>query len=257
MRILDLLKESFLFFSLLFYFTGCSAGLESRMNRDFKEVRSIQAEQTSQIAEMRQEIRELTGRLDELNHQSQGRSRALENEINKLGSRVPPPSGVPESVLVSDENNIAKIKGSAAEEYQNALKYLRTGDFESAHQFFSRFAADNPGTAFTDNALFWSGISSMKLGRLERSIVEFSEVFQKYPAEDMVAPSLYYMAESLFNLGSGNDGVLTLQKLVEEHPKSEFAIRARERLGNAAISKPAVSKQAAPRPAVKNSKGRR
>lgn len=212
--------------------SGCGAGLESQMNRNFSEVRSIQAEHTSSIGEMRQEIRELTGRLDELQHQSQGRSRALEKEISKLGSRVPPPSGVPESLLITDEENISRIKGSAAEAYMNSLKYLRTGEFDSAHQFFSNFAKENPGTAFTDNALFWSGISSMKLGRYERSVLEFSEVFQKYPAEDMVAPALYYMAESLFNLGSGNDGVLTLQKLIEEHPKSEYTAKARQRLSS-------------------------
>lgn len=214
-------------FSLL---SACSGSLEGKMNREFSEVRSIQAEQTSAITDIRHEIREIRGQLDEIQHSSKGKTRDLETAISKLGSRVPPPSGVPEQLLIADENSISRISGPAADSYKESLKLIRTGDFESAHKAFITFAEQNVGTAYTDNAYFWAGISSIKLARFERSIVEFSDVFQKYPAEDMVAPALYYMADALFNLGSGNDGVLTLQKLVDDHPKSEWAKKAKERL---------------------------
>lgn len=89
----------------------------------------------------------------------------------------------------------------------------------------------NPGTAFTDNAMFWQGIVSDKLNQLDRAVASFSDVFQKYPAEDMVPPALYYLAETLVRMDSKTHAVLTLQKLIDEHPKSEFAARGRERIG--------------------------
>jgi TolA-binding protein len=224
------MKKIIILLSFAFLLSACSAGLESRMNRELRDMRSLQAEQSAAITDIRHDIRDLTGRLDEIQHHSQGKTSALESAIQQLGSRVPPPSGVPEHLLSLDDQRIAPIQGKAADKYRNALKLIRTGDFENSHIAFTSFAKENPGTAFTDNAFFWSGISSMKLGRYERAIGEFSDVFEKYPAEDMVAPSLYYMADSLFTLGMGNDGVLTLQKLVEDHPDSEFAAKARERL---------------------------
>lgn len=231
------LKKRYILLFCISLLSACSSGLESRLNRELGEMRSIQAEQTASINEMRHEIRELTGRLDEIQHQTKGRTTALESAIEQLGSRVPPPSGVPVKLLVEDERRIGPIRGNAADLFRNALKYLRTGEFESAHGAFIRFAELNPGTAFTDNAYFWSGISSMMLQKYDRAVGEFSDVFEKYPAEDMVAPSYYFLAESLFHLGMGNDGVLSLQKLVDDFPNSEYAKKAKDRLGDNPNSK--------------------
>ncbi len=210
--------------------TSCTEGIERRLGKQLDELRSIQAEQTSSISELKNDVRELTGRLDEVQHSSQGRTKELERSIEKLGSLVPPPTGVPLDLFTQDEERISKINGGQAENYKKALQLLRSGEFDQSRSVFQNFARENPGTAFTDNALFWGGICSMKLGQPDQAVVSFSEAYQKYPAEDMVSPSLYYMAEALFALGSGNDGVLTLQKLVDEHPTSEYAIKAKEKL---------------------------
>lgn len=229
--------SKFVLTSSLVFLSSCSASLERRLDRELGELRSIQADQTVQISEMRQEIRQLTGRLDEIQHLSQGRTQQIEKSLEQLGSRLPPPSGVPEDLFSKDESKISKIEGPASDAYKKALSSLRSGDFKSAQIAFNEFASQNPGTAFTDNAMFWSGISSMKLGEYDQAVVSFSDVYQKYPAEDMVAPALYYMGESLFALGSGNDGVLTFQKLIDEHPSSEYAQKAKGRIKMPAGSK--------------------
>ena len=209
---------------------SCTTAIEKRMDRELGDLRSMQADQTVQLSEMRQEIRQLTGRLDEIQHVSQGRTQQLEKSLEQLGNRLPPPSGVPDDLFEKDEAKISKIQGDQAENYKKALQALRVGDFKNAQGVFNSFASQNPGTAFTDNALFWSGVASMKLGEYDVAIVSFSDVFQKYPAEDMVAPALYFMGEALFAMGSGNDGVLTFQKLIDEHPESEYAAKARSRI---------------------------
>lgn len=222
--------------------SACTAGLESKMNKQFSEFRSIQAEQTTALSELREEVRTLTGRLDEMQYKNQGRAEQLEKSIQQLGNRVPPPAGVPADLFVKDEDSISRINGGAAEGFRRALQSLRLGEYDQAHTAFQNFARENPGTAFTDNALFWSAICSMKSGQPDQAVVEFSDAYQKYPAEDMVAPALYYMAETLFAMGAANDGVLTLQKLVDDHPQSEYAAKAKGRLGSTSSAKPKKKK---------------
>ena len=120
--------------------------------------------------------------------------------------------------------------GPSADQYKGALARLRGGDFEGAKGAFSAFIEQNPGTAFTDNGLFWLGICYSKLGQYDRAIVSFSDVFQSYPAEDMVPASLYYLAETFVKTNSHDDAILTLEKLREDHPKSKFAAKARKRI---------------------------
>lgn len=200
------------------------------MKSDLADVRTLQAQQSTAIGEMRAELHSVTGKVEEVQHVSVGKTQELEQTITKLQSRVPPPAGVPEDLLNQDDERIAALRGASADMYRQALAQIRTGDFESARATLKSFVEQNPGTAFTDNALFWSGIVESRLGADDRAIVAFSEVFQKYPAEDMVPPALYYLADQLIKMGSKQDAILTLQKLVDEQPKSPFASRARERL---------------------------
>lgn len=200
------------------------------VKNDINDLRTLQAQQSSAINEIRADLRALQGKIEELQHASVGKTQELEQTISQLKSRVPPPPGVPEDLLNADEEKIGGITGPAADQYRKALGEVRAGGFESARQTLSSFVEGNPGTAFTDNALFWLGITYDKLGQYDRAIVSYSEVFQKYPAEDMVAPALFFLAESFMKLGSKSDAVLTLQKLVDEHGSSAYGARGRARL---------------------------
>jgi len=197
---------------------------------DINDIRTLQAQQSQAINEIRNELRTLTGRVEELQHTSTGKTQELEQTLSALRSRVPPPAGVPEELLDADDQKIASIPGPAAEQYKKALTLIRSGAFDAARAEFESFSEANPGTAFTDNALFWLGISRSQLGQYDGAVVAFSEVFQKYPAEDMVAPALYYLADAFVKMGSKQDAILTLQKLVDEKKGSPYAARGREKL---------------------------
>ena len=213
--------------------TGCSAGLDEfkqDTNERFLEVSGIQAEHTASLNEIRNQLRELSGSVEELQHVSTGKTRQLEQSLQQLGSRVPPPPGVPAELLAEDETRIAAIQGPAAEQYRSALRALRSGDFTGARNTLADFIASNPGTAFTDNALFWQGIVYTKLGQTNQAMVSFSDVYESYPAEDMVAPSLYHLAESFLLSGAAEDAELTFQKVVDGYPSSRYAAKAKGQL---------------------------
>ena len=224
-------------FVALFAFSACAGnkveqleGESKSLKSDLTDLRTLQAQHSSAISELRTQLRELSGKIEELQHTSVGKTEELEQTISQLKSRVPPPAGVPEDLLNQDEERIASLSGAAAEDYKKSLSLIRTGDFEGAKQSFSGFIERNPGTAFTDNGLFWLGIAYDKLGQYDRAVGSFSEVFQKYPAEDMVAPALFFLGESFIKMGSKSDAVLTLQKLVDEHANSQYGVRGKARL---------------------------
>jgi len=200
------------------------------LKNDLNDLRTLQAQHSSAINEIRTQLRELSGKIEEIQHTSVGKTEELEQTISQLKSRVPPPAGVPEELLNQDEERIASLSGPAADEYKKSLSLIRTGDFEGAKNAFNGFIEKNPGTAFTDNGLFWLGIAYDKLGQYDRAVGSFSEVFQKYPAEDMVAPALFFLSEALLKMGSKSDAILTLQKLVDEHASAPYGVRGKQRL---------------------------
>ncbi|MCB0323849.1 MAG: tetratricopeptide repeat protein [Bdellovibrionales bacterium] len=227
------MRKANLSVAIVLLFGGCSArieALEQETRREIKDLRQLHAESTVQMSQIRQEIRELQGQVEELQHVSLGKTRELEQSLRQLGSRVPPPTGVPEELLTEDEQRIATINSPAADLFRQGLSQLRAGNFEGSRESFAQFAQTNPGTAFTDNALFWLGINYIKLGRYDQAVVSFSDAFTTYPAEDMVPASLFYLAEAFEKMGSTRDAIDTLQKLIDEHSRSPLAREARTRV---------------------------
>ena len=213
---------------------GCGAGrlneVESNLKQEMSELRGIQAQQTASINELQADMRSLQGKLEEIGFQAQGKTRELENRLNSFGSRVPPPEGVPAELLSEDEERIARNTGAAADLYRKGLEQIRLGDFDGARATFESFVSQNPDTAFSDNALFWTGVALEKLGQYDRAIVSYSDVFKNYPAEDRAAAAMYRLGECFIKMDSASDAQLTFQKVIDDYPRSEFSARAKARL---------------------------
>lgn len=204
--------------------------LELKMTNDLRQMREEIAQQGNQIDELRGQVGAVTGKMEEAQHLATGRTTEIEENLRRLGARVPPPPPVPEDILLADEQLIGKQVGEASELFKAGLKQLREGEFANARDTFLRFVDENPDTAFTDNAFFWQGISYEGLGQLDRAVAAYSLGFQKFPAEDRVPANLFYLASVFQQLGQNKDAELTYEKLIDEHPKSEFADRGRKRL---------------------------
>lgn len=216
----------------LLFFGGCSNN-QAQLDKfaaDIKDLREIQAQQTASMEEVQAEVRKLTGKVDETQNVAMGRTAELEKTLEHYESRVPPPPGVPEDLLSQDETAISRIQGDDAQLFLRALRLLRKGVLEESRNAFNEFLKNTSDNAFTDNALFWVGISSDQLGQTDRAIAAFSEAFRRFPAEDRVPAALYYLGDSFVKIGSVNDGVLAWQKLADEHPNSAYGGKARLRI---------------------------
>jgi TolA-binding protein len=197
------------------------------LRSDITEIRGLLADQAAEISRTRADLRLLSGKTEEIQHAAIGRTKELETNLSQLQARIPPPPGVPEELLSRTEDQLVGISGDAADSFRLAMVNLRSGNYEDARTKLQLFVDTNPSTAVTDDAIFWIGIALKQQKQCDRAVLLFSDVFQKFPAEDMTPPSLYFLAVCFSELGSKNDAILTLQKLQDEHPRSAYAGKGR------------------------------
>jgi len=208
---------------------GCSSGVRV-VQEDVRDLRTISAEHTAELGQVREQLRIISGQIEELQFQSVGKTKELEKSLARLGSRVPPPASVPQKLLEEDDEKISRISGESAQLFASGLKKLRVGAFEEAIGDFSRFISENPETSFSDNSLFWLGIAYESTGKYEDAIASYSNAFQRFPAEDRAAISIFRLGKVFAKLGSASDAKLAFQKLIDDYPKSTYVAEAKAAL---------------------------
>lgn len=209
---------------------SCTSGLRREMRNELRNIRSVQAAHTAEIDRINESLRQMSGQIEELQHKVVGTTAKLERSISQVSSRVPPPKGVSAELLNEDDELISRNSGEAAEKFRLGLKFLRSGSFAEAKQVFQEFTEENPGTAFTDNGLFWTGVCFEKQGDFGHALTSYDTLVNKYPAEDRAPYALYRIGEVFLKIGSGNEAKDSFGKLVDEYPRSLAAEKARKRL---------------------------
>ena len=227
------MKTKIFLLAMLLLPVGCAG----QQGTDLQNMRDVQADLTTQIQELHSELASLSGRVEELEYRLKGQTQQIERKLNLVSSRVPPPEGVPENLLNADEEILKSNTGQSATLYKAGLSQIRTGDIETARNTFSTFVAENPNTAYTDNALFWIGITWEVVGDYNKAIVSYSDTYQRFPAEDYAPIAIFQIAECFNKLGDGKNANLMLQKLIDDYPKSRSAKQASEKLKTTAKKK--------------------
>jgi tol-pal system protein YbgF len=151
----------------------------------------------------------------------------------KLGaSSNPDRLSVDHSVLKKKDPVLhAETKMSARQHYKLALDTLRDDkDPQAALQLFEEFARVHGHSRLADNALFWGGECLFVLARYQEAISSMQTVLERFPRSAKVPDALVRTGESWLALGNKNKGLQSLRRVVDRHPTSEAARRARARL---------------------------
>lgn len=127
-------------------------------------------------------------------------------------------------------------QSSGTEAGQVAKAYLgeiaaRQGDTETARRLWGEYLAKNPGSALAVSVeLNLLGLDR-QAGRLEEVKTglekQLEEGAKRTLPEDVV---LFELAQTLEALGRDTEAQDTLQRLIDDHPRSPFAFEARRRL---------------------------
>jgi tol-pal system protein YbgF len=114
--------------------------------------------------------------------------------------------------------------------YQSAYRDFQRGNYELAIEGFAEFIEANPDSDLADNAAYWIGESFYSQRKFKEAIAQFDEVVSRYPRSDRIAAALLKKGLAYIELGQRAQGVVQLQYVVHEHPTTQEASLARERL---------------------------
>lgn len=209
----------------------------SRLEKTTSDLRSYQAEQTTQIESVRAELRQLTGRIDELEYSQSKKVGSdisdLKRDLSIVKSRVPPPPIVPAAELSDDEDMVRTLPDDISGRFLNGLTKLRDGSFNEAQSFFQEaldVSDSNHQGQWSPSLIFWLGVSADGLGDNKGALQRYHAVVSRFPKHPRAPLALLREGSVFIRLRDSTTAKLTFKKLMAEYPKSPLAAVAKERL---------------------------
>lgn len=204
------------------------------LSRGLADVRSMQADQVAQVSNLEAQVRELRGKLEEVNHTQttsiDSTITSVQDELSNLKRRVPPPPLVPVDALEADETRVTELSPEIGARFQNGLDYLREGKYAGAAATFEELydaAFDSP---MASNILFWLAVSNEGQNETTKALRRYSEVLAKFPKSPRASLALLRQGSLMIRLGDSKTAKIIFKKLVSSYPGSAEAARAKERL---------------------------
>jgi len=207
-----------------------------RLKVSLKDLRSVQAEQTTKISELEDEVRKITGSIQEVQYatdQKLGRSiENLQGDVSLLRKRVPPPTIVPQEELAKDEESLSGLPSELSGPVAQGLQSLREGNFERALAFWDESLDLAVGTDWEAMTIFWRTITLEGLQKSPEAVQEYLNLVKRFPKYKRAPLALYRQGQLLLRLGDKKVARLSFIKLVSDYPKSPEADLARQELKN-------------------------
>lgn len=116
------------------------------------------------------------------------------------------------------------------EVYNAALRDYGKGNFDLAIAGFRDFLQKNPNSELAANAAYWIGESDYSQKKYSEALEAFDVVVNKYQKSDKVPAALLKKGYAYLALGDKARAIVQLQYVVHEHPKSQEAALARQKL---------------------------
>lgn len=233
------------------------SGLQNREDQE-QELRYQAASLRAKIDALDQEMRTLSGKLEEIEHLLNRQKelgaesvRTKEEEIDKLvkayrsyddriyrieqylnfesSAQIPATEKPAEKI---GPTPAAKIKQELPEEeiYRMAKQAFDQGDSDAAREKFQELIRKFPQSERADNAQFWIGEIYYREKWYEKSILEYQKVIENYPKGNKVPASLLKQGFAFLNLGDKSNSRLILEELIRKYPDSNEAKIAKDKL---------------------------
>lgn len=218
------------------------------LEKDDKGLRSKTASQSAMIDSLREEIRILSGRLEEAEYFLKQKiqafeksSEAIDKTTNSNKDRIArleqylnfeSTASGQKSMPDSGKTSEKQVKNQLSEDgiYQSAKQAYDQGDFEAAREGFKKLIKQYPKSKNADNAQFWIGEIYYHEKWYEKAILEYQKVIEKYPKGNKVQASLLKQGFAFLNLGDKSNARLILSELIKKYPKSNEAKIAQRKL---------------------------
>ena len=221
---------------------------EKKLILNDKASRERYAELKADVDILKEKIRLLSGRIEEVEHNllQNGKLSAGEREKNlqRLDNAVSQnfhrivqleqymgfePSEATKNGNKTEGQTQTVVKSEQGL-YQQAKQLLDTGKTGDARSEFEEFIKLYPGSANADNARFWIADSYYRDKWYEKAILEYQKVIEKYPKGNKVPAALLKQGFAFSNLGEKANARLLLKELIKKYPSSHEAKIAEDKL---------------------------
>ena len=199
------------------------------------------AEMAVKVAEIDDKLSNTQGQLEQTNYRIDRIVQQLtqaERDIAELRTVLragsPPGSNPATGGTPIQEEVTISSPGDGSEDplaiYQAAYRDYQRGNFDLAIEGFQEYVRNNPATDLADNAAYWIGESLFSQKKYAEAIQQFDSVIKNYAQSDKVPAALLKKGYAYMELGEKAQGIVQLQYVVHEHPRSNEASLARQRL---------------------------
>jgi tol-pal system protein YbgF len=187
-------------------------------------------------------VEQVTHRLDQIAQQGTRTQRDVEDlrtRLTTLQNAPPPPGAGANDGRGGEATGELTVPATAPDPgpsldpmqtYQAAYRDYQKGNYDLAIEGFQDFLTTNANADLADNAAYWIAESLFSQKKYREAIGQFDAVVNRYPKSDKVPGALLKKGYAYISVGEKAQGVVQLQYVLHEHPKSQEATLARQKL---------------------------
>jgi len=220
-------------------------------------VREKQADVGAELDRIREELRRLSGELEENRHLVKhtverdtldqdalnARLASLEKKVSQIAKHLDleplaePQGQVPE--MAPEETSPGIKEPQLSDElsadpakilYEGNLAAFREGRYDEAVLGFKNLVKTYPQSNLADNAQFWIGEAYMALKKYEQAIQAYNEVITKYPTGNKVPNAMLKQALAFIEVKDDVAAKIVLKNLIKKYPNSDESQLAEAKL---------------------------
>lgn len=227
----------------------------------------MSADAQSRLGEIEEQLRSLTGRVEELSHRVDQTAQDLQNfksdvdlrfqDMRQGGAapapgagpvqepgdvpqgggaptRLTPPGAAPAAPAAAQQSSAAPTvtlpTGTPQVQYDFAIDLLKRGQFPQARDGLKQFLAEHPKDALAGNAQYWLGETYYVQGQYKDAADSFLKGYTTYAKSPKAPDSLLKLGMTLSQLGQKDAACATFGQLKEQFPQAAPAVVARNKL---------------------------
>jgi tol-pal system protein YbgF len=204
--------------------------LSAKLDRQEELMRQARADQNTRLADLQQGIEIIRNQIEQTGRQ-----------MTRLRSRPQNPPSVPvpaasDTTQTSGQGNpaspdTARTPGLDEEGlYHTASQNLQQGRYPLAISGFRQYLSQFSDGPLADEAQYGIGEAYYAQSDFTTAAIEFRALIDTYPQSDKLPAALLKTGLSYYESGKNDVGRAYLERVIQEHPHSEAARRAKERL---------------------------
>ncbi len=218
---------------------------------------AVSADTQSRLVEIEEQMRVLTGRIEELSHRIEQTERDLRTykadtdlrfqDLGAAGAAAAPAApagGAPAALSPSAAAEkpaeaatpaeaaptVTLPTGTAQVQYDFAIDLLKRGQFPQARDALKQFLAEHPSDPLAGNAQYWLGETYYVQGQYKDAADAFLKGYTTYAKSSKAPDSLLKLGMTLSQLGQKDAACATYGQLKQQFPQASPAIVARGKL---------------------------